>query len=236
MFYDLDAPIAFMSDVLDVLEDDGMWVFEQSYMPSMIETNGYDTVCHEHVEYYSLSTIKWMADKVGGKIIDVEFNDVNGGSFSVTSDARRSTAAGNAVALRTLAREQRAGYGSLEPFKAFADRVSTSPRQILEFLHRAQTAGALVCGLGASTKGNVLLQYCGLTEQDIAFIGEVNPDKFGCFTPGTLIPIIPEEELFARKPDYTIVLPWHFRAFFEKSPKFKNLKLVFPLPTLELLN
>jgi NDP-4-keto-2,6-dideoxyhexose 3-C-methyltransferase len=236
MFYDLEAPLQLMSDVLSLLEHDGIWVFEQSYLPAMIRTNGYDTVCHEHLEYYSLSTIKWMADRVGGKIIDVEFNDVNGGSFSVTMARRDAPQPEMQGLAEPLAWERRAGYEGLEPFRAFADRASKSRNELLAFFDRAQTSGALVCGLGASTKGNVLLQYCGLTEKNIAFIGEVNPDKFGCFTPGSLVPIVPEAELFARKPDYTLVLPWHFRPFFENNPKFRELKLVFPLPQLEVLN
>jgi len=235
MFYDLEAPLDFMSEVINLLEHDGIWVFEQSYLPAMIRTNGYDTVCHEHLEYYSLSTVKWMADKVGGKIIDVEFNDVNGGSFSVTMARREAPQPEMQGLAEPLASERHAGYEGLEPFKAFADRVSASRNELLKFFDRAQTDGALVCGLGASTKGNVLLQYCGLTEKNIAFIGEVNADKFGCFTPGSLIPIVPEAELFARKPDYTLVLPWHFRPFFEMNPKFNELRLVFPLPELEIV-
>ncbi|UPJ51907.1 methyltransferase domain-containing protein [Bradyrhizobium sp. 200] len=234
MFYDLEEPLSFMSEVLDLLEHDGIWVFEQSYLPAMIQTNGFDTVCHEHTEYYSLSTIKWMADKAGGKIIDVEFNDVNGGSFSVTMTRSEAPQPEMQGLTELLASEHRAGYEGLEPFKAFADRIATSRDEILKFFHRAQTDGALVCGLGASTKGNVLLQYCGLTEKNIGFIGEVNADKFGCFTPGSLIPILPETELFARKPDYTFVLPWHFRPFFERNAKFNELKLVFPLPKLSV--
>jgi hypothetical protein len=92
-----------------------------------------------------------------------------------------------------------------------------------------------VAALGASTKGNVLLQYCGFTEQDIACIGEVNSDKFGRYTPGTWIPIVPEETLFARKPDVLLVLPWHFRSFFKKSPRYAGMQLVVPLPKVEAL-
>src|SRR6266403_1869317 len=84
MFYDLENPVSFMRDVYEVLADDGIWVFEQSYMPSMVKTSSFDTVCHEHLEFYALRQIKWMADRVGLRILEVEFNDVNGGSFSVT--------------------------------------------------------------------------------------------------------------------------------------------------------
>ncbi len=232
MFYDLETPLEFMSEVLRLLEDDGIWVFEQSYLLSMIEANSYDTACHEHLEYYSLSTIKWMADRAGGKILDVEFNGVNGGSFSVTMARQNAPQPEMKELSELLAREQRGGFDGLAPFQAFAERVERSRAALVQFLDGARRSGKLVCGLGASTKGNVLLQYCGLTEDHIACIGEVNPDKFGSFTPGSLIPIVPESELFARKPDHTLVLPWHFRPFFEQSAKLRELNLVFPLPSL----
>lgn len=234
MFYDLEAPLEFMSEVLDLLEEDGIWIFEQSYLLSMIEANSYDTACHEHLEYYSLSTIKWMADKAGGKILDVEFNSINGGSFSVTM-ARKAAPQPEMKELGSLlAREQRGGFSELGPYNAFAERVSRSRDILVNFLNDARRAGKRICGLGASTKGNVLLQYCGLTESHIACIGEVNPDKFGSLTPGSLIPIVPEAELFAYKPDYTLVLPWHFRPFFEQNAKLRELNLVFPLPELSV--
>jgi hypothetical protein len=234
MFYDLEAPLEFMLEVLSVLEDDGIWVFEQSYLPSMIEANSYDTVCHEHLEYYSLSTIKWMADKAGGKIIDVEFNGVNGGSFSVTMARKDAPQAEMSQLCDLLTRERQAGFDGLEPFTDFADRVSRSRSALVKFIDNAQRAGKRICGLGASTKGNVLLQYCGFTDSHIACIGEVNPDKFGGFTPGSLIPIVSEAELLALKPDYTLVLPWHFRPFFEQNERFRGLNLVFPLPELSV--
>lgn len=234
MFYDLEDPAEFMREVLDILEDDGIWVFEQSYMPTMLENNGYDSVCHEHLEYYSLAQIKWMSDRAGAKIVDVEFNDVNGGSFSITLARTAAPQPEMADLPALLARERSAGYGGLAPYRAFADRVAWSGQKLREFLDQAKRDAAVVGGLGASTKGNVLLQYCKATEADIACIGEVNPDKFGAFTPGTLIPIVPEAELLALKPDYLLVLPWHFRRFFETSHQFEGQRLVFPLPNLAI--
>lgn len=234
MYYDLEAPMAFMQEVHDVLADDGVWVFEQSYMPTMLETNSYDTVCHEHLEFYALRQIKWMADRVGFTILDVEFNDVNGGSFSVTvskSLKNKNTVMPSVQAI--LLDERTKGLDTLTPYLAFAERVAQSKRDLLEFIKTAQTAGKTVAALGASTKGNVLLQYCGLTEHEISFVGEVNQEKFGCYTPGTWIPIIPETELLAKNPDYLIVLPWHFRRFFEANNKLAGMTLVFPLPAIE---
>lgn len=235
MFYDLEDPIEFMRQVYDVLADDGIWVFEQSYMPTMLESNSYDTVCHEHLEYYGLKQIKWMTDRIGFTIVDVELNDINGGSFSVVVQKASGRAALGAAVQRMLGEEREKGLDTLDPYSAFASQAAASRAELLDFLHRARAEGKVVAGLGASTKGNVILQYCGVTEKDIGAIGEVNPDKFGCYTPGTGIPIISEEEVLARKPDYLLVLPWHFRKFFKKNPKFSSVKLVVPLPRLEFI-
>lgn len=235
MFYDLEDPLQFMRDIADVLDERGLWVFEQSYMPAMLEHNSYDTVCHEHLEYYALKQIAWMAARVGLKLIDVEFNDVNGGSFSITASLDSAPYPVSSVVAEILQREIETGMDTLAPYAAFAKRVEQSRTELMEFLTRQRAAGKRVVGLGASTKGNVLLQYCGLTEQHIDSIAEVNADKFGAFTPGSLIPIRSQEELLSENPDYLMVLPWHFRTFFEKSKKLSGRHLVFPLPRLEVI-
>ena len=235
MFYDLEDPIAFMQEIHQVLADDGIWVFEQSYMPAMLETNSYDTVCHEHLEFYALHQIKWMTDRVGFRILDVELSDVNGGSFSITVAKSAGDSSVPAPVQKILDSERDMALDTLAPYAAFAERAACSKRDILKFVHAERAEGRKVAALGASTKGNVLLQYCGLTQEDIFCIGDVNSDKFGCFTPGTWIPIVPEDELLALKPDYLIVLPWHFRKFFLESQKFRGSRLVFPLPQLEVL-
>ena len=232
MFYDLEDPLSFMHEVHEVLADDGIWVFEQSYMPAMLQTNSYDTVCHEHLEFYGFKQINWMADRAGFKILDVEFNDVNGGSFSVTVSKAGGSASTSPLVQKILEEERTMGLDTLAPFRAFAERTVKSKHDLTQFIERARNQGKTVVGLGASTKGNVLLQYCGLTDKDIPYIGEVNSDKFGCYTPGTWIPIISESELLSMKPDFLIVLPWHFRKFFEENTKYSHLNLVFPLPEL----
>lgn len=233
MFYDLEDPISFMREVYEILADDGIWVFEQSYMPAMIKTNSFDTICHEHLEFYALRQIDWMAKRVGFGILDVEFNNVNGGSFSVTVSKARGASAPPSVQ-QILEEERQAGFDTLEPHRAFAERAVKSKHNLLQFIRDTQATGKTIAALGASTKGNVLLQYYGLTKEDIPYIGEVNSDKFGSYTPGTWIPIIPETELLAMKPDYLIVLPWHFRKFFEENTKYSNYTLVFPLPELHV--
>lgn len=236
MFYDLEAPMAFMQDVHDVLADDGVWVFEQSYMPAMLAALSYDTVCHEHLEYYALRQVKWMADRVGFTLVDVEFNDVNGGSFSVTAAKATSRMSESPEVVRILAQESAAGLDTLAPFQDFAARTSASRDRLRAFIADAHAHGRTIAALGASTKGNVLLQYCGLDADDIAMVGEVNPDKFGAFTPGTWLPIRSEADVLAGGFDYLLVLPWHFRRHFLANPAYAGRRLVFPLPQLEVVD
>lgn len=235
MFYDLESPMGFMRDVHSALADDGIWVFEQSYMPTMLAMNSYDTVCHEHLEYYAMRQIKWMADRVGLVILDVEFNDVNGGSFSVTAGKVGSGIESPQV-VTILAEEQRLGLDTLAPYELFAARVADLRDDLRRFVARAADEGKTVAALGASTKGNVLLQYCGFGPEAITNVGEVNPEKFGRFTPGTWIPIRPEQEVLASDPDYLLVLPWHFRKFFLESARLAGRTLLFPLPALEAVH
>ena len=235
MFYDLEDPMGFMQQVYEVLADEGIWVFEQSYMPTMLDTNSYDTVCHEHLEFYALRQIKWMADKVGFRIVDVEFNDINGGSFSVTVSKALGDASVVPSVQKILDIEQEKGLDTLTPYQQFAERVVKTKQDLLRFIQKARSEGKSLAVLGASTKGNVLLQYCGLTTNEIEFVGEVNPEKFDCYTPGTWIPIISEQVLLSKNPDYMIVLPWHFRQFFVTNTKFSNMNLVFPLPQVEVV-
>ncbi len=236
MFYDLEDPVSFMRQVYDVLTEDGIWVFEQSYMPTMLETNSYDTVCHEHLEFYALHQIKWMTDRVGFKIVDVEFNDINGGSFSVTVKKAHGDITVTPGVQGILDDEVEKGLHTLSPYLDFAQRISETRDELRTFIDEVQTEGKVISVLGASTKGNVLLQYCGIDSKKVNFVGEVNQEKFDCYTPGTWIPIISEQDLLAKKPDYLIVLPWHFRSFFLSNKNFIGMKLVFPLPKLEVVS
>lgn len=235
MFYDLEDPLGFMQQVFDLLSDDGVWVFEQSYMPTMLDTNSYDTVCHEHLEFYALRQIKWMADIIGFKILDVEFNNINGGSFSVTVKKANGDFSIVPCVQRILIDEQVRGLDTLSPYHEFAKRVEKTKSDLLKFIASANAKNKVVAVLGASTKGNVLLQYCGLTTKEIACVGEVNLEKFGCYTPGSWLSIIPETKLLEQNPDYMIVLPWHFRDFFINNEKFSGMNLVFPLPVVEVV-
>lgn len=238
MLYDLEDPLAFARDIAGILDPvSGLWVFEQSYMPLMLERVAFDTVCHEHLEYYGLKQITWLAERVGLNVIDVELNDVNGGSFSVTAALKGSIHQPAREAVQALLKkEDDLGLSTLDPYQEFNARIDSACRALKAFVADAHQKGKRVCGLGASTKGNVLLQYCGLTSGDIEIIGEVNEDKFGALTPGSWIPIDDQSKLLASRPDYLIVLPWHFREFFLSNPALRGQKLVFPLPSLEIVS
>lgn len=236
MFYDLENPLNFVREVADILDNNGIWVFEQSYMPLMLKNNSYDTACHEHLEYYGLKQIDWMLKRCKLKIIDIEFNDVNGGSFSVTAAHQDSKYSECDYAKSILEQEKAAGLDELHPYFEFSKRVEKSREDLCNFVKNIQITGKRVAVLGASTKGNVILQYCNFNDQTIESIGEVNTEKYGAFTPGTLIPIIDECELLSNEPDFLIVLPWHFRNFFIQKYKLNKARLVFPLPMLEIYN
>ena len=239
MFYDLEDPIKFVQQVESILADDGIWHFEQSYMPLMLSQNAYDTVCHEHLEYYGLKQIQWMMDRCGLKILKVEINDVNGGSFAVTVSKKKSAYEPDTESVQSImAAEEEAGLGTLKPYEEFRERVFRHREELIEMLQTLKQQGAKVLGYGASTKGNVILQLCGVTREIIPFIAEVNPEKFGALTPGTLIPIISEEEAQAMHPDFLLAMPWHFRTnLLAREAAFlaRGGKMIFPLPKIEIV-
>lgn len=239
MFYDLEEPIKFAKDIYSVLDDEGIWILEQSYLPAMLEANSYDTICHEHLEYYCLAQIEWIVNSAGLKVVDVMENDVNGGSFRVIAAKKESSYRENENVHKFRHYELEMGYDKLDVFINFKKNIEKQKRKMLDFLEKAQKERKKVYGYGASTKGNVLLQYCGITSKDIIAIAEVNEDKFGCVTPGTGIPIISENEAKKDEPDYFIVLPWHFREnILEKEKNYmeqRKCAFVFPLPTFEIV-
>ena len=237
MFYDLEDPIKFAQDIEQVLDENGIWVFEQSYLPSMLKANSFDTICHEHLEFYTLKQIKWILDRANIKIIDVEFNDINGGSFSIVSAKKNSFIEPQTIKIENILEEEvQMGLDKINVYDNFKFNVEKNGNLLKLFLLEVKKKGKRVCGIGASTKGNVLLQYFGINNYLIESIGEVNEDKYGSFTPGTLIPLLPEEEILLSNPDYLIILPWHFKNFFLKHPKFKGRKIIFPLPNFEVID
>ena len=239
MLYDLEQPLAFVEQVRDVLDDEGVWLLEQSYLPSMLARTAYDTVCHEHLEYYALKQVAWLMARAGLRIADAWLTDTNGGSFAMVVRKRR---AGEdllgATAAAMLAEEERLELASEAPYLRFHDRVFEHRCRLREMLRAFGVAGTRIVGYGASTKGNVLLQFCGITPAELPCIADVNPDKYGCVTPGTGIPIVSEDAARAERPDAFLVLPWHFReAIVSREARFlaDGGSLVFPLPALEVV-
>jgi hypothetical protein len=240
MFYDLEDPLAFVKAVHDALDVNGIWVFEQSYLPTMLKTHSYDTVCHEHFEYYCVKQIKWMMDDVGFNIIDIELNNTNGGSFSVTVAKKESTLFKENKALldQFLQAEIDEGYEKLDIYETFNKYTQKHKQELVELLNKLKNEKKVVIGYGASTKGNVLLQYCNITPDLLPYIAEVNEEKFGAYTPGSLIPIISESDAKKMQPDYFLVMPWHFKKNFlvrEKEYLMNGGKLIFPLPEIEIV-
>ena len=240
MFYDLESPVSFAQQIESILSDEGIWHFEQSYMPSMLRTNSYDTICHEHLEYYSLGVVKSILERAGMRLVDVTMNAVNGGSFTVTAAkaSNHSIKSNQAVIAWLLEQEDRMGLNTPKPYRDFEERVFRHREDLTRLIRLLNADGKRILGYGASTKGNVLLQFCGLTSNDIPAIAEVNPDKFGCVTPGSHIPIVSEDDAKMMNPDYFIVLPWHFKdGILRREKKFLTGggKMIFPFPEIEII-
>jgi hypothetical protein len=239
MLYDLEDPIAFVSQVAEVLAPEGIWHFEQSYMPSMLRLCSYDTICHEHLEYYSLRVVRDILDAADLRVLDVQMNAVNGGSFAVTAVHRASGHRGNSVMVNWLIeQEERMGLNTPRPYRDFEERVFRHRVDLTRLLRALRSDGKRILGYGASTKGNVVLQFCGIGPDIVEAIADVNSDKFGAFTPGTLIPIVSEAEARAIQPDYFFVLPWHFKdGILQREQEFlaRGGKMIFPFPEIEVV-
>jgi len=237
MFYDLDNPVEFARDIKHCLTPEGIWYFEQSYMPWMLRSGAYDTICHEHLEYYSLTTIKRILDDAGLFLIDAATNAVNGGSISVL--ASPSPGAGISVyAQWLLEQEAKAKVHDPASWIEFRNRVEQLQHDLKSLLVRLKDSGASVMALGASTKGNVLVMTTPVTQELVSKVGDVNPYKYGRFLPGSGIPIVSEEEVLAENPNYLLILPWHFReTFMERLQPYLagGGRLIFPLPDLEVV-
>jgi len=241
MFYDLDEPVKFAKGIADVLMNEGIWVFEQSYLPAMLRTNSYDTICQEHVEYYSLAAIQHILDQAGLIIVDASQNEVNGGSVRLAAAHKKSELAKNvsSEALWLIEQENNHEIFSDKTWENFQKNVVRQKLDLVNLLSELKKAGKTVIGYGASTKGNVILQYCGIGPDLLPLIGDITPSKDGVFTPGSKIPIVSMEKAKAMEPDYFLVLPWGFRGDIllrEKDTIAKGTKFIFPLPFVEIVS
>ena len=240
MFYDLEEPNKFVKDISAVLHDKGVWVIELSYLPAMLDMNSFDTICHEHLEYYSLKQIEWMASEHGMQVTNVEINNVNGGSFRVFLQ-NKSVKVGASEIKRIASmrvKETQLTLDTDRPYNIFRAEILRFKNMLMSLLLKLNEEGKSVYAYGASTKGNVLLQYAGITPELVQKAAERNPEKWGRYTLGTNIPIISESEARAEMPDYFLVLPWHFFAgFVEREREFldRGGKFIMPLPEVKVL-
>jgi hypothetical protein len=249
MFYDLLDPNPFIKDVIEALDDNGVWVLQLSYTPLMIKQLAFDNICHEHAYYHSMDSFKRLFDQHNLKIVDCSLNDVNGGSFRVyvqkaTADV---TSFGTSplrdvcnFRVQSLLDYEKAHYNmtDVKVWEKFQSDIEALKEQTVNFIKEAKAQGKVVCGYGASTKGNTLLQWFGLDNTLIDAIAERSPYKFGLKTIGTNIPILSEEEVRAMKPDYMLVLPWHFIAeFIQREDEYLSNggKFIVPCPKFEII-
>ena len=249
MFYDLLDPHPFINDITKVLDDNGVWVLQLSYTPLMLEQLAFDNICHEHAYYYSLNSLKKLFAKHDLKIVDCSLNDVNGGSFRVyvQKNIADVTSFGTSplrdvcnFRVQSILNYENAHFdiGSPIVWKQFMDRIEALKTQTVNFIKEEKAKGKVICGYGASTKGNTLLQWFGLDHTMIDAIAERSPYKFGLKTIGTNIPILSEEEVRAMKPDYMLVLPWHFiNEFVQRENKYLSNggKFIVPCPKFEII-
>jgi NDP-4-keto-2,6-dideoxyhexose 3-C-methyltransferase len=240
MFYDLDDPNRFVLDVKTILHEEGLWIIQMSYLPSMLETNAFDNICHEHLGYYSLNTLKFLLTEYDLKIVDVSLNEVNGGSFRVyikheEADCDRE---GLERVRRLEIKEQTMGLKDKHIYHSFAQRVESVKEKVNTFIESEKRKGKTIYVYGASTKGNTFLQYLGLDHRLITAAIEKNTDKYKKMTVGTWVPIVSEKEGRKAKPDYFLVLPWHFLDYFiEREKQFlaDGGQFIVPLPEMKVI-
>jgi hypothetical protein len=241
MFYDLEDPAAFVRDVADCLAEDGVWVMELHYLPTMLELSAFDVIVHEHLEYYSLAVLERLLADAGLTVAAAELNEVNGGSIRlfIAHAGRREPTPEAAERLQNLrVREFEMALDSPAPYERFARNVERARGELSELCESIVGEGKSIHIYGASTKGNTILQYVGLDRRVIPYAADRNPDKWGSETIRTGIPIISEEDSREMNPDYYLVLPWHFLDEFlnrEREYLASGGKFIVPLPRVRVI-
>lgn len=235
VFYDLPDPKVFVNGIERLLDKDGIWMAEQSYLPLMIKTNSFDTICHEHLEYYCLTDIKNLLKGTSLELFDVEFNSINGGSFIFFVAQKGNNFLSFAKEKIDKIIEEEKQSCSFASLKMFIQKCNEQKDIVRSWFSNELSKGKKIAGLGASTKGNIALSFFELSSKQISIIGDINKDKFGSYTPVGSIPIIDQEELLEMNFDYFVVLPWHFKKYFISQKLFKGKKLVFLHPELEII-
>ena len=240
MFYDLEDPNSFVSDIVNCLDQDGIWIIQMAYLIPMLELNAFDNIVHEHLEYWSLKSLKRLLEEHDLKIFDVELNDVYGGSFRIFVKTKKNDKINiqNSVD-EFLKKEDEFGLEKKETYLNFANRVNSLKNKLNDFIKKEISNGKLIYAYGASTKGNTLLQFYNLNNKLISKAADRDSKKFGKMTVGSNIPVISEEQARDEKPDYFLVLPWHLVDFFkERENEFLNNggKFIVPLPDFKIIS
>lgn len=241
MFYDLEDPVTFAMDVSNILDDDGIWILQMADLPNMLKHNMFDNICHEHTTYYHMAPMEFLLSKCGLKLVDLEMNTVNGSSYRFyirklcgpdpTVDAKKRIA-------QSKFKEFNMGLDTDEPYQKFKENIERNKNDLLFFIKQERLKDKKIFIYGASTKGNVLLQYCELNSEIIPYAADRNARKWGARTLGSDIPIISEEDARLMRPDYFLVLPYHFleemmsreKDFLEGGGKF-----IVPVPMVKVL-
>jgi SAM-dependent methyltransferase len=242
MFYDLEYPRAFVEEVARALADDGVWVMELHYLPSMLDMNQFDAIVHEHLEYYSLAVIERLLGEAGLRVVRAELNDINGGSVRlfIRNAARFAPEGDDAEALQQLrVREFEMALDAPEPYERFAAAAEQAREDLITVCRDLVEEGKTIHVYGASTKGNTILQYAGIDRSLVPYAADRNPDKHGSETIGTKIPIISEERSRELAPDYYLALPWHFLdEFLEREHDFlqRGGQFIVPMPEVRIVS
>ena len=242
MFYDLEDPVEFVRGIKRFLSSGGVWVFEMSYMPRMLELDSYDTICHEHLEFYSLAVLEKILSMGGMKIFKISFNEINGGSIRCYAthkeNSKHDSKENDALLNEIRHKEFDLELDTDKPYHTFQKRIEKLKHELHDLLVKFKKKKKVVHIYGASTKGNTILQWCDIDNSLVEYAAERNPDKYGARTLGTDIPIISEKESRAMNPDYYLVLPWHFKDEFlvrEKEALDKGTGFIFPVPVIEII-
>ena len=240
MFYDLDDPNIFVKDISKILDNEGVWIIELSYLPLMIKQNAFDTIVHEHLEYYHLKVLERLFAKYDLKVVDIFLNGVNGGSMRlfIKHENQKITEEAKKRIIKIQNDEEKLGLDSEKPYIEFYNRCEELKEKTISFIKNENKKGKKIFAYGASTKGNTLLQFYGLDNKEIEKVADRNSDKWGRKTVGTKIEIISEEEARKSKPDYFLILPWHFlNEFIDREKEFLNQggKFIVPLPEFKII-
>ena len=238
VLYDVDNPVSFAKTIYNNLDDNGIWITEQTSSLTLLDTNAYDSICHEHLTYLSYKTLNEICQLAGLRIIDAYKNDINGKSFVLVITKNANSHEPNIGNIKKYVDyENSYRPDSLKKWEMFEDFVINHKTDLKKIIEDLKIEGP-VFGYGASTKGNVLLQYLGITKKDLPYILERDEKKYGLETPGSQIPIISEKEGKDNNPVGLIVFPWHFKKeIINREKEFLNNggKLIFPLPTIEVV-